>query len=504
MLNATRKTLIKGGRLLDLDEDLDQPPQLDILVEQGAICSVGPSASTATGDDVHVIDATDQLIIPGLVNTHYHSHDTLLRGMFEQLPLDAWMLYSSPGQFPHFSREIIETRTLLGAAECLLNGITTTQDMVSLAGYDQEHVEQLRQAYEAAKMRAVVAIQISDRAGCDCVAFWDSLPARTLQCLPAAPDSMAQLRFVEQALEKSSDLVRWGLGPSAPQRCSADMLTRIAQLSAAHQLQVFTHTYEARSQAVLARLKYPQGSLIEHLDRNGLLNERLTIAHGVWITEPEVARLGKAGASLACNPISNLKLLNGFAPVTTYATSGVTVSLGCDNCSGNDSQNLFEAMKVFALMWGMYSGYDQTSAAKEAFKAATIGGARAIGLGDRIGLIRPGYKADLVVIDSSQPNYRPLNSAIRQIVYGETGRSISMVMVDGEVVVEGGRLTSPTLQGLKVRAEQARSELAPHLTNIKARNAELLPDLLAAYEQANSYPLDFDRFSLRMDLNRGK
>lgn len=497
MPHAPTLTLVKGGRILDLDRDLDHPPALDMLIRDGRIECLGATAATATGPDVRVIDANERLIIPGLVNAHYHSHDTLLRGMFEQLPLDAWMLYSGPGQFPHFSREMIDTRTALGATECLLNGITTIQDMVSLVGSDDDHVDQLVRTYEAVNLRTVLALQISDRASCDCTPYWDQLPPAAMRCLPGASDPAAHLAFVERALATRSDLVTWGLGPSAPQRCSHEMLTRVARLSDDHGLQVFTHMYEAKSQAVLARLKYPRGSLLEHLDRADLLTPRLTIAHGVWITEPEIARLAASQANLACNPISNLKLLNGFAPVTSYVSSGVNVGLGCDNCSGNDSQNMFEAMKSFALMWGMLSGADRTSAALEAFRAATTGSAHALGLGARIGLLRPGYAADLVMIDTSRPNYRPLNSALRQIVYGETGAAIEMVMVDGKVVVEQGNLVGHTDHNLKDAAERARNDLLPHIERTKTLNDAFLGDILAAHDKANDFPLGFDRYSLR-------
>jgi len=407
------------------------------------------------------------------------------------------MLYSSPGQFPHFSSEIIETRTALGASECLLNGITTIQDMVSIVGDDQSHVDQVMQCYERLGIRAVLALQVSDRAACDCVAYWDSLPKRTAECLPLSSNPDAQFEFLESALPKQSALISWGLGPSAPQRCSSEFLARFASLSAEQDLQVFTHTYESRSQAVLARLRFPQGSLIEHLYRAGLLGPRLTIAHGVWITGSEINRLGENAVNLVCNPTSNLKLLNGFAPLPEYASANVNIGLGCDNCSGNDTQNLFEAMKAFALMWGMYAGISARSAAKEAFRAATVGSARAIGLGDEIGLLRQGYRADIVMIDLEQPTYRPLNSAVRQLVYGETGRAIVKVMVEGKIVVDSGKIASPLSRGLKAKAERAKDQLAEHVDALRARNNAILGDILDAYEKANRYPLEFDRFSLR-------
>ena len=494
----SRPTLIKGGRILDIDGELDNPPEIDLLVHEGRIEELGPAASEAASrDDVEIIDANGLLVIPGLVSAHYHSHDTLLRGMFEQLPLDAWMLYSSPGQFPPYSSDMIRTRTALGASECLLNGITTIQDMVSIAGNDQSHIEHIAQTYEQIGIRTVLALQVSDRAACDCVAFWDELPRQTAQCLPSAVDPDSQLSLLEKALEIRSPLVSWGLGPSAPQRCSRELLIRLARLSEERSLQVFTHTYEARSQAVLARMKFPQGSLVEHLNQVGLLNSRLTIAHGVWIDSAEVNRLGESGANLACNPTSNLKLLNGFAPLHHYASSKVNIGLGCDNCSGNDAQNLFEAMKIFALMWGMYSGVSATSAAKEAFRAATIGSATAVGLKGEVGLLRPGYRADIAMIDLNQPNYRPLNSAVRQLVYGETGRGIVKVMVDGNVVVDSGALISPLAQDLKEKSERAKDELAEHVESLRLRNGALIGDILQAHDKANRYPLEFDRFSLR-------
>jgi len=498
MSDLTRPLLIKSGRILDIASNMDNPPKQDLLVRNGRIEAIGGSASAEGGrSDVDVIDAEGHLVIPGLVNAHYHSHDTLHRGMFEQLPLDAWMLYTNPAHYPRLSSELIQTRTALGASECLLNGITTIQDMVSIVGSDQDHVEEIVQSYEQIGIRAVLALQLSDRAACDCVAYWDSLPERTLRCLPAASDPDEQIRFVERTLEIKSELVTWGLGPSAPQRCSKELLKGFTRLSRERGLQVFTHTYESRAQAVLARLKFPEKSLIQHLADVGLLGPRLSIAHGVWISRSEITRLGDHGANLVCNPTSNLKLLNGFAPVLDYADAKINIGLGCDNCSGNDAQNPFEEMKTFALMWGMYAGVSGSGAAKEAFTAATAGSARAIGLGVQVGRLLPGYRADIVLIDLSQPNYRPMNSAVRQLVYAETVRRITKLIVEGKVVENNGTVLSPASHDLKARAEHAKDQLATSIDDLRHKNSPIISDILEAYERANRFPLDFDRFLLR-------
>ncbi|MGD9767380.1 MAG: amidohydrolase family protein [Pseudolabrys sp.] len=484
--------------MLDLDGDLDQPEPSDLLIEDGRIVAVGNNAQSARRSTaVTTIDARGKLIIPGLINAHYHSHDVMLRGLFEQLPLDAWQLYSAPHNYPRPPDEDIGLRTRLGAAECLLNGMTTVQDMVSIVDADRDQLDSIQRAYSESGIRVVLALQYSDRAAVDCVAFWRDLPEPVKAQLPDATDTTALQALIGERVTSRHDRLHWALGPSAPQRCSDALLRWTADLSRQHRLQVFTHAYEARSQAVLARMEYPEGSLVTHIDAMGLLNERLTIAHGVWIGTPEIKRLGAARANLACNPISNMKLLNGFAPIVDYADAGTNIGLGCDNCSGNDAQNIFQSMKMFALFWGLYSNAGDTGAAREAFRAATVGGARALGLSNELGLLRPGYRADLVMIDLDDASYRPLNSAVRQLVYSESGKGVHTVMVDGTIVVSGGKLLTMSETMLKTEAEIARKRLLPDTRQIQIRNDRFLADILSAYEKADRYPLDFDRRLLR-------
>lgn len=498
---ATSRLLISGGRVLDIDGDLDQPAVADVFIDNGMIVAVGASAERAAfrHSDVQTIDAHGKLIIPGLINAHYHSHDVMLRGMFEQLPLDAWMLYAGPANYARPSTDQIKLRTMLGASECLLNGITTVQDMPTVVGADHAQLDAILSAYEESGIRVVLAPQFSDRAPADCVPFWrNSPPLARLPLLSQPTDTHLLRKLLEDRVGKAeSRRQRWALGPSGPQRCTDDLLSWTASLSQRHGLQVFTHVYEARTQAVLARQEYAQGSLIEHLASFGLLGPQLTIAHGVWFSQAEIERFGEANANLACNAISNMKLMNGFAPVVQFAQSGTSIALGCDNCSGNDSQNIFQSMKMFALLWGMYSQAGETGAARAAFEAATIGGARALGLSDQIGQVRPGYKADLVLIELNSASYRPLNSAIKQLVYSEQGGGVDTVVVDGRIVVEGASLKTVSEVSLKEQAETWRTSLAIESRTIHERNAILVKEVLRAYEEANRYPLDFDRFLLR-------
>lgn len=493
--------LVTKGRVLDLDLDVDQPPVADILVADGRIVAVGEDATRMGAEraDVQYFDATDRLVIPGLINAHYHSHDVLLRGLFEQIPLDVWTFYSGPGNYKRLRNADVYLRTLLGATECLTNGITTLQDMVTIVDADREHVGEVLSAYAASGIRAVLGLQIADLPAAVSVPYWDKLDGKAAQRLPKGGDVGPLKALIEEMLGRrgDGDRLTWALAPSGPQRCSNDTLSWVSALAERHGLQVFTHLYEARSQAVLARMAYRNGSLVDHLARFGLLSPQLTIAHGVWIDDDELRRFGDAGANVAFNPMSNMKLLNGFAPIREYIANGANVALGCDNCSGNDAQSLLQSTKLFALYWAMQSAAGDTGAARQAFHAATMGGARALGMEGQVGAIRPGYRADLVTLNLEHACYRPLNSALRQLVYGETGTAIDMVMVEGNVVVSKGQLVEHSKRMLMQAAEMARERLLPGVRAAARRNQDILGELLQAYEKADRYPLPIDRYSMR-------
>ncbi|MCV9999369.1 amidohydrolase family protein [Pararhizobium sp. YC-54] len=492
---------ISGGRLFDLDGDVDQPPLADVLIENGSIVAVGPGAERQAlhRSDIQRLDASEMLLVPGLVNAHYHSHDVLLRGRFEQLPLDVWGLYSSPTNYDHGLSSDIHLRTLLGAADCLSNGVTTIQDMVTVANADRAHLEAIVDAYRASGVRVSLGLQIADRAPIDTVAYWDELDAGLRTRFSSAPGGVSELQqLIETSSKSISDKrLTWALAPSAPQRCSERLMSWVADQASGSGMQVFTHMYEARNQAVLARTKYDRGSFLDYLDRFGLLGPGLTIAHGIWIGPEELERFGAAGANFAFNPASNLKLLNGFAPIREYVDCGATIALGCDNCSGNDAQSVFQSMKMFALYWAMQSGAGETGAAREAFKAATIGGARALGLEGKIGRLKEGFQADLLLIDLAASNYRPLNSALNQLVYGETGQAIDSVIVAGEILVRRGELINHPSRDLKDAAEEARARLQPEWDRVAQRNSEVVPELLRAFNKAQQFPLPFDRFRMQ-------
>jgi 5-methylthioadenosine/S-adenosylhomocysteine deaminase len=487
--------LISGALVLDPEGELHRPAAQDILVDGKVIVALG-SEARSRGKAAKTFDARGLIVAPGFVNAHCHSHDTLLRGLFEQMTLETWGAVAFPFHWPPRPTEEIAVRTQAHAVECLLNGITTIQDMVTVVDFGLDHAAAVAGAYSEAGLEALIAPQYSDLAGRAGVPFADD-------CFAA--DEIGRLgdrSDFRPIVEKLTSIftgvsvpgVSWALGPVQPQICSDDLLQWSAKHSAETGMRLYMHLYETRAEAVLARrtLASEMGSAVRRLARLGVATARLTIAHGVWITGDEIDELAQHGVGLATNPVTNLKLMNGFAPIRRYDDAGVVTGLGCDNSSAGDAQNIFQAMKTFALLWGMQSPSGEGTAATAAFRAATTGGAKLFGLEGQVGRIAPGYRANLTFIDATGPAWRPLNSAVRQLVYGETGRGVTHVMVAGRFVVTDGKCRTVDEASLCRDIDRIREAMETDLADVVGRAATLTRSYAAVAARVAVEPLEFD------------
>src|SRR5580704_9660609 len=492
--------LIRSGRIYDHDGDIHQPATADLLIHGGIIERIAPQI--AADDGVEVLDAAGKLVVPGFVNAHYHSHDVMAKGLFEEMPFDIWMLHSNPRSFGRRSHEEVRVRTLIGAAESLRNGITTIQDFLTVVPQDEAYVDTVLSAYEEAGIRVVFAIAARDRAALDIAPFYPKDLPDSVRKRLAGEDRSArgELDFVSGQIRRlgltPTRRQTWALAPSAPQRCSAELLEGIAALSREHELPVVTHVYETRVQAAAARQAGPDTalSLLDVLDRAGLMNDRLGIVHGVWLSPRNIAQIAQAGARVVHNPISNLKLKSGIAPILDLYRAGIDIALGCDNYSCAETQNIFTAMRMLCLLPAVTDPEPGPINAGYAVRAATLSGARAVGLGHKVGALKPGMAADLMILDLNELAFVPFNSAARQIVFAESGRAVETVFVDGHPVVRGGKLT--TLDETKLAA--AAAELAPAFrrdaAELAARSADLTAPLLDANRAAWRVPLGIERY----------
>src|SRR5262245_18788666 len=244
-----QRLLVRGGQVYDHDGDVHKPAVADVLIEGGDIVAVGPDLAVTGAHQV--VDAAGKLVVPGLINAHYHSHDTLCRGLFEELPLEMWLLYTLPmGQ--HRSKEEVRARTLVGAVESLRCGITTVQDMLGLVPLDDEYTDVVIAAYREAGVRVVFSPMVWDVPAIAMTRQPESLPADVQAMLGTEGRPVAaQLDYLEHQLErhKADGTLHWAVAPFAPQRCTPEMLEGCAALAERHDLPVYTHVYETKGQA---------------------------------------------------------------------------------------------------------------------------------------------------------------------------------------------------------------------------------------------------------------
>ena len=503
MTLSPNRILIRGGLVFDPDTDGHVPAARDILIVGDSIAAViAPGEPLPAGETgIEIIDARGRMIVPGFINAHYHSYDVLAKGLLEDMPFDIWALHSMAPYFGPRSKAELRMRVLLGAIECLRNGITTVQDMYTLVPQDEETLDTILAAYAEVGIRVVFSIALRDIGALDIAPFLpDGIPAAVLARLQGSDrDPLPDLAFTEAQLTLRADLpsrISWGLSPSGPQRSSRTLLEGINDIGLRHRLPVFTHVYETKAQTAKARAIYAEqgGSMIRWLDEVGLLRPGTTLAHCVWLKPEEMGLLAERQVSVAHNPISNMKLKSGVAPMRALACEGVNIALGCDNSTCGDCQNMFQAMKAFCLLAAVADPQPTGIHAADAIRAATIGGAQALGLGGKVGALKVGMKADMLIVDLTDPAYLPFNSATRQLVFSESGRGVETTIVDGRVVMHNRRMVTVDEGAIRAELAEMMPKFLADFAVVAAANLEAQPYLLAANARIAKHNVGVERF----------
>lgn len=493
------------------DEHGSRPFTADLVIEDDRIVSVaaGGAAKRAEGRrgtaaPDRVVEAGRLLAIPGLVNAHVHSWEGFFKGRYDNLPLELWMLRSYPilGAKP-LSVELIRLRSLLVALESLKNGVTTLlDDVIEVPGQSLDQLAAVFDAYEEIGIRASCSGNIVNKPFVDTLPFVDEvLPPELLAEVRAMPVPSTEdyLAFSREALERfhgRAGRLRYVIAPSGPQRCTDDLLVAAAELAATWDAAYHIHVLETRVQAVTGRELYG-ATLVEHLDRIGALSQRTTLGHGIWLTANDVGLLAERGASVAHNPVSNLKLDSGILAWRELHDAGVNVALGTDGSSSNDSLRMTDVMKIAALLHKVSSPeYGRGPTAPEVLAAATRNGAQSCRLGEETGRIAPGFKADLVLYDLDSIAFTPENDLVRQLVYCENGASIVEVIVDGHTVVRDGRCTSIDEQALLSEVRQAAPALLADYADVERANLVFEPWFGEIYRRCSAEDVGVERLAV--------
>lgn len=401
------------------------------LLEQGGIAITGDTI-TAVGSWETIsaayqaettIDLRHALVMPGLVNAHTHAAMTLLRGVADDLPLMEWLTKHIFPVEQHLNAEIVELGALLACAEMARLGTTSFCDMYLIE-------DATYKAVDKAGLRVL---------GGEGIFMFPS---------PAYPDTERGFAIIRELHEtwKHHPRIRQAVMPHAVYTTTPDILSRCRDLAEEFDLPLHIHLAETAfetAQCIEMHGKRP----VEHVHGLGLLGPRTTIAHGVDLTDDEIALLAKTKTIVAHNPESNMKLASGIANVPGMLHSNVRVSLGTDGAASNNALNMFTEMASCAMLHKVRTMDPTTVPAQTVLDMATLGGAATMGQPD-IGSIEPGKKADIIALDLSAPNLQPLHNPVSHVVYAATGAEVCFTMVNGDIVYNDGsyrKIDYPTL-----------------------------------------------------------
>lgn len=399
-------------------------------MDQGRIHTIGAAPSCGVS-----VDCSRYAVVPGMVNAHAHSNENWFRGLWDNLPLEPWMLFSYPVlAAPAQSAEEIYVRTLLGGIELLRSGATTVVDFL----YDgEDSLEPVVRAYRDLGLRALIGLGYSDRAYHETVVLDQGLVARELierlerERPPSWHELEAMTRRAVERFHRPDEGISICPAPSGPQRCTDEMLAGCAALAEELDLMVHIHVLETRMQAISGRRMYGR-TLPEHMEAIGFLSPRVCFEHGIWLTPSDIELVRDRGVTVVHNPVSNMKLGSGIAPVPELLRQGVNVALGTDGMCSNDGQDMFATLKTAALLHKLWEiDFEKWLGVQEAWEMATDAGARAAG-DATLGRIEVGARADLVLLDLHSPVFTPLNDPLKQLALGSTTLAVSSVMVGGE------------------------------------------------------------------------
>ncbi|MGI5825485.1 MAG: amidohydrolase family protein [Bacillota bacterium] len=497
--------LIKNGYILTLDKKDTVFEQGDVLIKDNKIVEIAQNIEVDTDYREEIIDAGGKIVMPGLINCHAHSDSNLFKGYFDNLPLDIWMVNAIPlKHYGPLSNRLVYLRTLLGAIEMLKSGVTCVQDDPSEFPFPTiKGFGYILNAYKDIGMRASVTCHMADRCEADKLPFYrELLPADLLAELediaPKGFDDM--MKFYEDYADEwhmaENGMYQVVAAPSCPHRCTDDFLLAVHEFAQRRGIQTNIHALETKSQAVVGPEFYNGRTLIEHCDDLGILTDRMTIIHGVWTRESEMEILAARGTSVAHNPVSNLKLGSGIAPLRKLLNAGVNVGLGTDGTSSNDSQNLFEVVKMAGLLHKVtMPDYNQWPNADEIIRLATNGSARACGREKEIGSLEVGKKADITILATDTVNFTPLINVKNQLVYCENGESVDTVLVDGKVVVRNHEVVNINEKEVLHEIHALMPDFMKDYLVAVEYGKKFMPYVAQVYEKVSKKPIGINRYT---------
>lgn len=451
--------LLTNAILLTMDGEMRQYTPGALAVRGESIVDLGPQERLlAEYTAREKVDCGGKVLMPGLINAHTHVPMTLLRGLADDLRLDVWLMgYMMPVEREFVTPEFVRLGTLLACAELIRSGVTTFNDMY----YFEEEVAK---AAAEAGMRAVCAQTVLKFPAPDAASF---------------EDSMAYARdFIRRW--KDHPLIVPAIAPHAPYTCTDEILRATAQLAAEFDIPLHIHLAETAQER--ENMRQERGMpVIPYVKKQGLFEAKVIAAHCVHIDVGEMHTLQHAGAGVAHNPSSNLKLASGFAPVTKMLEIGLNVGIGTDGPASNNDLDMFEEMRLAAFIAKAVTNDPTALPAPTVLALATRIGAQALHIGHLTGSLEPGKRADLILVDlnplHNSPSFRRSPDAVyAQLVYAAKSTDVTDVMINGRWVMRDRRLLTLDEESLLAEARDIATQIDRFLI---AREQSVLSKLIA-------------------------
>ena len=400
--------LIQNGIIVTQDNDHTILYDSDIAVKDGKIVSIGKSLPYQADN---VVDASHKAVLPGLIDGHMH--ETMTRGLCEDLPLDRWLNEICFPLDRCQSNEVMQAAALMNQLEMIRGGITTFLDIYRFPD------------------------------ACARVALTSGLRAIFAPQIMITPDDVGESiesaeRFVSEWKDRHP-LITPGFGPHAPYSLPVDEYSKLGELARKYDVPLHTHLSETQWEVELIRERENCTST-EMLDRAGVLEPRLSVAHGIHLTDSDVNLLVQHGVGLVYNPTSNMKLASGVARIPEYIAAGMSVGVGTDSNLSNNNLDMFEEMRVGAMLQKMFRKDPTSLPVQSVLDMATRNAAKVLGMEQKVGSLEVGKQADMILLDLNQPHFWPLvggkyENIEEQIVYSANAGDVVYTIVAGKILM---------------------------------------------------------------------
>jgi 5-methylthioadenosine/S-adenosylhomocysteine deaminase len=436
-------------------------PEVDLLVRGGTVVTMDSAERVLQGGSVAIrgdrivaildstaplpparetIEASGHLVIPGLVNAHGHAAMTLLRGIADDLRLLEWLEgHIFPAESKNVSPEFVYWGTLLGCIEMARSGTTTYVDMYMFE-------EEAARATERAGIRGILGQSV--------IGF----PVPDYK----SPDEA--LAGAKALLERYRDhpLIIPSVAPHALYTTPLEIVRKARDLARDYGAPLQIHAVEPPEENAQMLAKIGKRT-IDALADAGILGPGTILHHAIWLSEEDIRTIARYGASTSHNPESNMKTASGVSPVPDLLAAGVEVGLGTDGPASNNNLDMFEEMDSAAKLHKLVRGDATAMPAKTVFRMATLGGAKALGIGDRVGSLEPGKLADVVLVDARAPELTPLYDVYSHLVYAAKGNNVATVVVNGKVVVRDRRMETVDAREVMTKANEIKARILESL-----------------------------------------